>query len=111
MCSVGWIAAARLAARTPARAASWESIAARSTRSAFHSPYITRYITIAKGRPNTIVADCRVGIPPTTIIARVSRPVAIAQKMRIHLGPSFVGSSMVEAKLDITRAPESALVT
>ena len=63
------------------------------------------------GRPITIVAFCSVDTPPTISIARVSRPVATAQKTRIHSGPSASASLRCEVKFAITSAPESAEVT
>ena len=40
----------------------------------------------------------------------VSNAVKIAQKMRNHLAPSWDGSGIVDEKLDMTIAPELALV-
>lgn len=56
------------------------------------------------------VAYSMVVTPPAISMAMVSSAVTSAQKMRIHLAPSRLGSLMVEEKFDITMAPELALV-
>lgn len=88
-----------------------ESTHSASTWKARNSPSIISNTTTANGSPMITVACCSVEMPPIISMARVSRPVAAAQNIRTHLGPSDSLSVMCEVKCDMTRAPESALVT
>ena len=71
---------------------------------------ITSQAMIVTGRAKIRVAYSMVVTPPATSMAMVSSAVSTAQKIRSHLAPSWEGSGMVEEKLDITMAPELALV-
>ena len=70
----------------------------------------TRQEMIVSGRTKISDAYSMVVTPPATSITMVSTAVSAAQKMRSHLAPSWEGSGMVEEKLDITMAPDLALV-
>lgn len=62
------------------------------------------------GSAKMSVAYSIVVTPPATSIAIVSTAVRTAQKIRSHFAPSSAGSGMLEEKLDMTIAPELALV-
>ena len=62
------------------------------------------------GNAKISVAYSIVVTPPASSMATVSTAVSTAQNTRSHFGPSCEGSGMEAEKLDITIAPELALV-
>ena len=64
-----------------------------------------------KGSAITSVACCRMVMPPATSMAMVRIPVRVAQKIRSHGAASSRSPLIRLDRLDMTRAPESALVT
>lgn len=71
---------------------------------------ITSQAMTVTGRAKMSVAYSMVVTPPATSIAMVSTAVSTAQKTRSHFAPSCDGLGIEEEKLDITMAPELALV-
>ena len=64
-----------------------------------------------KGSAMTRVACWRMVMPPAMSMAMVSTPVRVAQKIRSHGAASSLSPLIRLDRLDMTSAPESALVT
>jgi len=92
------------------RRRTWPSRSARSIRRALEKDAITSQAMTVTGSAKMSVAYSMVVTPPAISMAMVSTAVSTAQKMRSHLAPSWDGSGIEDEKLDITMAPELALV-
>ena len=82
-----------------------------STLSALNSPIIIRNNTNANGSPMITTALCKALRPSVDNNATVTRPITVAQAMRIQAGASLDGSRIKQVRLDNTSEPESPDVT